>query len=146
MKSTVKLGRIAGVEVGVHWSVHAIVARRNGVEVDGITLWLLGGVARLRGEAPTPGADFRISGIGPATSLLAAAVFAATAWLAELAGTNALVVAVPNYLAVINVMLAVFNTIPAAPLDGGRILLAAIWAWRGDRLTATVVAARTGRI
>ena len=194
MTSTVRLGRIAGVAVGVHWSVlaivvlvvaglsahftrivpgypwgayllaavvaavlfvasllahemaHAIVAQRNGVEVDGITLWLLGGVARLRGEAPTPGADFRISVIGPVTSLLVAGVFGAAAWLAELADLNGLVVAVPSYLATINVVLAVFNTIPAAPLDGGRILRAAVWAWRGDRLTATVVAAGAGRI
>lgn len=194
MTSTLRLGRIAGVAVGVHWSVlaivvlvvaglsthfsglvpgypwaayllaavvaavlfvlsllaheiaHAIVAQRNGVEVDGITLWLLGGVARLRGEARTPGVDFRISVIGPVTSLLAAVVFAAAAWLAELADMNALVVAVPRYLAAINVVLAVFNTIPAAPLDGGRILRAAVWAWRGDRLNATVVAARAGRV
>jgi Zn-dependent protease/predicted transcriptional regulator len=194
MTSTVRLGRIAGVAVGVHWSVlaivvliiaglsthfpriapgyswaayllaavlaavlfvisllahemaHAIVAQHNGIEVDGITLWLLGGVARLSGEARTPGADFRISVIGPVTSLLAAAVFGAAARLAELADMNTLVVAVPNYLAVINVVLAVFNTIPAAPLDGGRILRAAVWAWRRDRLTATVVAARAGRV
>ena len=129
-----------------HEMAHAIVAQHNGVEVDGITLWLLGGVARLRGEAPTPGADFRISVIGPVTSLVVAGVFGAAAWLAELADLNGLVVAVPSYLAAINVVLAVFNTIPAAPLDGGRILRAAVWAWRGDRLTATVVAARAGRI
>jgi Zn-dependent protease len=107
---------------------HAIVAQRNGVEVDGITLWLLGGVARLRGEAPTPGVDFRISVIGPVTSLVGAGVFGAAAWLAELADLNGLVVAVPSFLAAINVVLAVFNTIPAAPLDGGRILRAAVWA------------------
>jgi Zn-dependent protease len=194
MKSTVRLGRIAGVAVGVHWSVlaivallvvglsahfnrmvpgypgatyllvaslaavlfvlsllahemaHAIVAQRNGVEVEGITLWLLGGVARLRSEATTPGADFRISAIGPLTSLLVAAVFGAVAWVADLVGMSALVVAVPSYLAAINVVLAVFNSIPAAPLDGGRILRAGVWAWRGDRLAATVVAARAGRI
>lgn len=194
MTSTFKLGRIAGVAVGVHWSVlaivalviiglsnqfsrmvpgypwaayplvaaltavlfvlsllahemaHAIVAQRNGVHVDGITLWLLGGVARLRGEASTPGVDFRISAIGPVTSLLVAALFGATAWLADLAGVSSLAVAVPRYLAAINVVLAVFNLIPAAPLDGGRILRAGVWAWRGDRLTATVVAARAGRV
>ena len=179
MTSTVRLGRIAGVAVGVHRSVlaivvlvvaglsahlprivpgypwgayllaavvavalfvasllahemaHAIVAQRNGVEVDGITLWLLGGIARLRGEAPTPGVDFRISVIGPVTSLVVAGVFGAAAWLAELADLNGLVVAVPSYLAAINVVLAIFNTIPAAPLDGGRILRAAVWAWQG---------------
>lgn len=194
MRSTVRLGRIAGVAVGVHWSVlaivallvvgvshhfsrmvpgypwaayplvaalaavlfvlsllahemaHAIVAQRNGVEVDGITLWLLGGVARLRGEASSPGADFRISVAAPFTSLLVATLFGATAWLADLADMGALAVAVPRYLAAINVVLAVFNMIPAAPLDGGRILRAGVWAWRGDRLTATVVAARAGRL
>ncbi|MGH3967911.1 MAG: site-2 protease family protein, partial [Mycobacterium sp.] len=129
-----------------HEMAHAIVAQRNGIEVDGITLWLLGGVARLRGEAATPGADFRISAIGPVTSLLVAAVFGAVTWLAELGDMNALMVAVPRYLAAINVVLAVFNTIPAAPLDGGRILRAAVWAWRRDRFTATVVAARAGRV
>ncbi|MGH9208972.1 MAG: CBS domain-containing protein, partial [Acidimicrobiales bacterium] len=82
---------------------------------------------------------------GPVTSLLVAGVFGAATWLAELADMNTLAVAVPRYLAAINVLLAVFNTIPAAPLDGGRILRAAVWAWRGDRLTATVVAARAGR-
>lgn len=194
MKATVKLGRIAGVAVGVHWSVlaivvllvaglsvhfpdiapgyppaayllaavvaavlfvasllvhemaHAIVAQRNGVEVDGITLWLLGGVARLRGEAATPGADFRISAVGPASSLLIAAGFYGLVWLGVVTDVNDLVLSVSNYLALINVVLAVFNTIPAAPLDGGRILRAAIWAWRGDRFTATMVAARAGRI
>ena len=134
------------VSLLAHEMAHAIVAQRNGVEVDGITLWLLGGVARLRGEAPTPGADFRIAVIGPVTSLLLAGVFGAAAWLAELADMNTLMVAVPSYLAWINLLLAVFNAIPAAPLDGGRILRAAVWAWRGDRLTATVVAARAGRV
>ena len=194
MTPTVKLGRIAGVQVGVHWSVlaivallvaglsvhfpqvvpgypwgahllvavltatlfvlsllahemaHAVVAQRNGVEVEGITLWLLGGVARLRGEAATPGADFRISAVGPLTSLLVAAVFEAAARLSDWAQFSALAAAAFGYLAFINVVLAVFNTIPAAPLDGGRILRSAVWALRGDRLTATVVAARAGRI
>ncbi|EHI14238.1 Zn-dependent protease [Mycolicibacterium thermoresistibile ATCC 19527] len=194
VKATVRLGRIAGIPVGVHWSVlgivlllvvglsvqlqsvvggypqaayitaafgtaalfvlsllahelaHAVVARRNGVEVDGITLWLLGGVARLRGDALTPGAAFRIAVVGPLTSLLMAAIFGAATWLAEGAGLGDLTHAVLLYLAIINVVLAVFNLIPAAPLDGGRILRAAIWAWRGDQYVATVWAARAGRL
>ena len=84
--------------------------------------------------------------IGPVTSLVVAGVFGAAAWLAELADLNGLVVAVPSYLAAINVVLAIFNTIPAAPLDGGRILRAAVWAWQGDRFSATVLAAQAGRI
>lgn len=194
MKATVRLGRIAGVSVGMHWSVlgivlllviglsvqfpvlaegyatweyilaavvtavlfvvsllahelaHAIWARRNGVGVDGITLWLLGGVARLRGDALTPGAAFRIAVVGPLTSVLAGAVFGVAAMLADDAGFSSLTVSVLSYLALINVVLAVFNLIPAAPLDGGRILRAAIWAWRGDQYVATVWAARAGRL
>lgn len=129
-----------------HEMAHAIMARRNGVDVDGITLWLLGGVARLRSEALTPGAELRISGIGPVTSLGVAAVFGAVAWLVDTAGLGQLSMSVFRYLAGINVLLAVFNVIPAAPLDGGRILRAVVWAWRGDRLTATVLAARAGRL
>ncbi|MGV0764104.1 site-2 protease family protein [Mycolicibacterium sp. XJ647] len=194
VKATVRLGRIAGVSVGVHWSVlgivlllvvglsvqfqmlaegyatweyilaavvtavlfvlsllahemaHAIWARRNGVGVQGITLWLLGGVARLTGDALTPGAAFRIAVVGPLTSFLAAAVFGVAALLADDAGLSSLTVTVLSYLALINVVLAVFNLIPAAPLDGGRILRAAIWAWRGDQFVATVWAARAGRL
>ncbi|MGV0871559.1 site-2 protease family protein [Mycolicibacterium sp. XJ879] len=194
VKATVRLGRIAGVSVGVHWSVlgivlllvvglsvqfrvlaegyatweyiiaavvtavlfvlsllaheiaHAIWARRNGVGVEGITLWLLGGVARLTGDALTPGAAFRIAVVGPLTSFLAAAVFGVAALLADDAGFSSLTVTVLSYLALINVVLAVFNLIPAAPLDGGRILRSAIWAWRGDQFVATVWAARAGRL
>lgn len=194
MRTTMRLGRIAGVPVGVHWSVlgvvallviglsaqlpalfpgralvvyplagvvaavlfvlsllahemaHAITARRNDVEVESVTLWLLGGVARLRGEATTPGADFRIAVVGPATSLVLSGVFALIAWGVGNAGLDALGVGVLAYLAGINLLLAIFNIIPAAPLDGGRILRAAVWAWRGDRLTATVWSARAGRV
>lgn len=194
MKPTIGLGRVAGVRVGLHWSVlgivvllvvwlsarmpvilpgyaggayfvvavlaaalfvlslfahemaHAVMARREGIEVDGVTLWLLGGVARLRGEALTPGSDFRVAVVGPVTSLALGAVFGALAWLATVAGVTQLAVAVLVYLAWINVVLAAFNVIPAAPLDGGRILRAAVWARRGDRLTATIWAARAGRV
>ncbi|ODQ93662.1 peptidase M50 [Mycolicibacterium holsaticum] len=129
-----------------HELAHAIWARRNGVGVDGITLWLLGGVARLRGDALTPGAAFRIAVVGPLTSVLAGVVFGVAAMLADDAGFSSLTMSVLSYLALINVVLAVFNLIPAAPLDGGRILRAAIWAWRGDQYVATVWAARAGRL
>lgn len=120
---------------------HALVAQREGIEVAGITLWLLGGVAELRGEARTPGADLRIAAVGPLTSLALGVVF----WLVSLplpglAGATLL------YLGGVNVLLAVFNLVPAAPLDGGRVLRAALWAWRGDRLFAAVTAARAGRV
>ncbi|MGY1664538.1 site-2 protease family protein [Geodermatophilus sp. SYSU D00696] len=128
-----------------HELAHALVARRNGVEVEGITLWLLGGVARLRGGARTPGAEFRIAGVGPLTSLVLGGLFMAAALLARAADAGGLPVAVLDYLAVINVSLALFNLVPAAPLDGGRLLRALLWWRRGDPWSSAVTASRAGR-
>jgi Zn-dependent protease/CBS domain-containing protein len=128
-----------------HELAHSVVARRNGVGVDSIVLWLLGGVAQLRGEPKTPGADFRIAVVGPLTSVALAVVFGlGAAGVAQL-GTAGLTYGVLMYLAATNAMLAIFNLIPAAPLDGGRVLRAALWRWRGERQKAAVSAARAGR-
>lgn len=190
VRESLRIGRIAGVNVGINWSVlaifallwfslsagrfpaaypdhttgmyiaaggvaatvfflsllahevaHALVARRNGIEVEGITLWLFGGVARLSGEARDPGADLRIAGVGPLVSLALAAVFFVSSF-----APAGLVGGVLLWLAVINAALAIFNLMPAAPLDGGRILRAFLWRRRRDRLSATVTAARAGRV
>ncbi|MFF2846439.1 site-2 protease family protein [Streptomyces sp. NPDC058001] len=195
MRATFVLGRIAGVRVGVHWSVlvilgiiafglaqgrlpgaypgdspalywltgivtavvflasllahelaHAVVARRNGVDVQDIVLWLLGGVTQMTTEAPAPGAEVRIAGVGPLVSLVLGGVFALLAWLtAQVAGIGLPVEALA-WLAGINVLLAVFNSVPAAPLDGGRLLRAFLWWRTGDRVRATVGATRAGRV
>jgi Zn-dependent protease len=129
-----------------HELAHSVVARRNGIEVESIVLWLLGGVAQLRGEAKTPGADFRIAIVGPLTSIVLAVAFGLAAGGVALLGATGLVYGVLFYLSATNAMLAVFNLIPAAPLDGGRVLRAALWHWRGDRQAAAVSAARAGRI
>src|SRR3712207_571334 len=129
-----------------HELAHALVARRNGVEVEGITLWLLGGVARLKGAARSPGAEFRIAGVGPLTSLVLGFVFLAAAMLARLADADALLVEVLDYLAGINMVLALFNLVPAAPLDGGRLLRALLWRRRGDPWSSAVTAARGGGV
>jgi Zn-dependent protease/CBS domain-containing protein len=129
-----------------HELAHSIVARRNGVEVESIVLWLLGGVAQLKGEAKTPGADFRIAIVGPLTSFVLAIVFGLAAAGLTLLASTGLPFGVLVYLAATNAVLAVFNLIPAAPLDGGRVLRAALWQWRGDRQAAAVNAARAGRI
>ncbi len=129
-----------------HEIAHAVVARRNGVEVEGITLWLLGGVARLKGEAGSPGAEFRIAGVGPLVSAVLAGSFALLALLSAGVGIDGLPLAVLQYLAVINLSLAVFNLLPAAPLDGGRLLRAYLWRRRGDASSAAVTAARAGRV
>lgn len=129
-----------------HEVSHAVVARRHGIGVEGITLWLFGGVARLEGEAETPGADLRIAGVGPLTSLILGVVFGGLALAGGVIGLPAIVVDVLLWLGVINVALAVFNLVPAAPLDGGRILRALVWRARGDRLKATVTATRAGQV
>lgn len=129
-----------------HEVSHAIVARRNGIEVERITLWLFGGVAQLKGDPKSPGADFRIAVVGPLVSIAVGVISAAIAvGLAAIAVPD-LAVGIFAYLAGINVLLALFNLVPAAPLDGGRVLRAALWAWRGDRARAAVNAARAGRV
>jgi Zn-dependent protease len=128
-----------------HEVSHAVVARRNGVGVRSITLWLFGGVAQLDGEAHTAGADFRIAAVGPGTSIALAVVFALGQLAADAVGSAALVVTVLSWLWKINLLLAAFNLVPAAPLDGGRILRAALWRAWGDRVRASVAAARAGR-
>ncbi|NEA27850.1 site-2 protease family protein [Actinomadura bangladeshensis] len=134
------------VSLLVHELAHAVVARRNGIEVSGITLWLLGGVAELRGEPRSAGADLRIAVVGPLASLAVGGVFAIAAVVASAATGPGLGVETLAYLAGINGILAVFNLVPAAPLDGGRVLRAFLWWRRGDRTAAAVIAARAGRV
>jgi Zn-dependent protease/predicted transcriptional regulator len=123
-----------------------VVARRNGLPVHSITLWIFGGVAELGGEAPNPGAELRIAGIGPLVSLLIGLAFGGVAVALALAGERGLVFGAIAWLAVINLALAVFNVLPAAPLDGGRLLRAVLWKMHGDRVRAAVSAARAGRV
>lgn len=124
---------------------HALVARRLGMQVEGITLWLFGGVAKLGGEAATARAELQVGVIGPAVSVAAAAVFGLVALALDGFGASGLVVAVPAWLARINLILAVFNLVPAYPLDGGRVLRGLLWARHGNKLRATATAARAGR-
>ena len=195
MTTSLRLGRIAGIEVGLHWSLaivfvlivwtlagqvlpefvpeqpqsaywlvsalaailfyvsllshemgHALVARRLGVKVDGITLWLFGGVARLRGEAAMPGIEVKIAIAGPLVSFALAILFGAATLLLDATAGPPLVEVGCAWLATSNAMLLLFNLIPAFPLDGGRLLRAWLWQRSGDRYRATSSAARLGRI
>ncbi len=127
-----------------HELAHAVVARRFGVEVKGLTLWLFGGVATLGGEPPTPQADLRIAAAGPAASLGLGLGFGLIAGGLDLLGVAHLAVVAARWLAGINLMLGVFNLVPGAPLDGGRLLRAFLWRRHGDRVRAAVTAARAG--
>lgn len=195
MTASFRIGRVAGVDLRVHWSVliifgliawslsagqfpaeypgnpawaylaagvgaaivfflgllaheisHAVLAMRNDLSVVAITLWMFGGVAELRGEARSPGAELRIAGVGPLVSLLLGIGFGAVALGLRLAGFTGLEFGAFVWLAGINVLLAVFNVLPAAPLDGGRLLRAGLWRLRGDRTWAAVAAARAGLV
>jgi len=129
-----------------HELAHSLVARRNGVKVEGITLWLLGGVSRLQGEFPDPGAELRVAGAGPLTSLVLGGAFWLAAWGLHALGVRGVVVAAVAWLGGINLLLAVFNVIPAAPLDGGRLLQAVLWAITKDKLKAAMWSARSGQV
>jgi Zn-dependent protease/CBS domain-containing protein len=121
---------------------HALQARREGMEIEGITLWLFGGVAKFKGMFPSAGAEFRIAIAGPLVSLVLGLAFALIAWGL---GLPAAVDGVAFWLGYINLTLLVFNLLPALPLDGGRIFRSALWAVRGDFAWATRVAAAVGR-
>jgi Zn-dependent protease len=124
----------------MHEFSHCIVARWRGLEVKSITLFIFGGVSALKGEPREPADELRIAVIGPATSFALAALFAIAGL--GLWGTGADTAAF--YLAVINAILGVFNLLPGFPLDGGRVLRAALWARSGSLFQATRTAAQIG--
>jgi Zn-dependent protease len=195
MTASLRLGRIAGIQVGASWSVlfiaaliawslagvvlpgqapglapsaywlgglvatglflgsllahevgHALVARRAGLPVRGITLWLLGGVAQLGDEPASPRDDLRVAIVGPAVSMALAIGFGLAAAALGAVGAPTLAVAVPAWLAVGNTALALFNLVPAAPLDGGRVLRALLWRRHGNRTRAAVTATTAGQV
>jgi len=128
-----------------HEFAHAIVARRFDMPIAGITLFIFGGVAEMKREPPSAKAEFWVAIAGP----IASYILAAAGWLAALALGGAGLqpaVALFSYLAVINLVLATFNLLPAFPLDGGRVLRAGVWWWTGDLGRATRSAALMGRI
>jgi Zn-dependent protease/predicted transcriptional regulator len=126
----------------LHELGHALQARRDGMEIDGITLWLFGGVARFRGMFPSAGAELRIALAGPLVSLLLGLGFAGLAGAVPMPEA---VDGVAAWLGYTNLVLLVFNLVPALPLDGGRVLRATLWLVRGDFAWATIVAAGIAR-
>jgi Zn-dependent protease len=130
------------VTVLAHEVAHAVTARHYGIPVKSITLWMLGGVTELDGESPSPRADAMVAVVGPATSIGLGAVSAALAWST---GGSGLLGSALIWLAGSSVLLGVFNLLPGAPLDGGRLLRALLWRRYGDRARAGYSAARVGR-
>jgi len=129
-----------------HELSHSLVARRYGMPIRGITLFIFGGVAEMEDEPPTAPSEFLMAIAGP----IASGVLAGTFYLLGIVGDGAAapvpVLGVLDWLAFVNMMLAVFNLVPAFPLDGGRMLRAALWGWKGNLQWATRVAANAGSI
>jgi Zn-dependent protease len=129
-----------------HELSHALVARRHGVIVEGITLWMFGGVARLGSQARDARTELRIALAGPAMSLAIGVACSLGALGNHVASGPGLLTAALGWLGLINVVLAVFNLLPGAPLDGGRVLAAILWHRSGDERAARRQAARAGSV
>lgn len=128
-----------------HELAHSLMARRMGTEIRSITLFLFGGVAEM-GEEPKQASDeLKIAIVGPLTSLGVAVLAWAAATLVAATVAAPAPVAVLEYLAGINVLLALFNLVPAFPLDGGRVLRSILWRRHGDLRRATATTARLGQ-
>jgi len=131
------------VTVLIHELAHAIVAIRRGLEVPRITLFIFGGVSHLSRQPKTAGEEFFISSAGPLTSLSVALVTGLLAFLVRTRNEQA--EAIFTYLAFVNVLLAIFNTLPGFPLDGGRVLRSIVWKKTGSFRRATRVAGSVGQ-
>jgi len=131
------------MSVLTHELSHSVLAKRQGIPVHGITLFIFGGVSRLSREPDGPWKEFVIAVIGPVSSLLLAGIFGGV-WYALGSGDSTLEVML-FLLAWSNLSLGVFNILPGYPLDGGRVLRAAIWGLTGNHRKATHVASRAGQ-
>jgi Zn-dependent protease len=131
------------VSLLLHELAHSVQARREGMEVSGITLWLLGGVSSFKGMFRSAGAEFRIGAAGPLVTLVIGAIMVVLGYAIALPSA---VDGVVVWLGLTNLFVLVFNLLPAFPLDGGRILRSALWRLRGDLGWATRVAGAVSRV
>lgn len=132
------------VSILLHELSHALVARHDGVPVTRITIWMLGGVAQLGGHARSAASELKIAIAGPLTSLAFGSTSLIVAVIIGVLGANDLVVATFGWLAVVNASLAVFNMLPGAPLDGGRVVAALLWRRTGNEQFARFRSAQAG--
>lgn len=132
------------LSVVLHELSHSLIARRHGVEMRGITLFLFGGVAQMGSEPQTPKAEFRIAIAGPIASVIIGGLFFLLSLGSAAVSAPTPVTGVLTYLGLINMVLAVFNLVPAFPLDGGRVFRAVLWHMKGDLRWATRIASQVG--
>lgn len=127
-----------------HEFSHSIVARHYGIPMKGITLFIFGGVAEMTREPPNPKSEFLMAIAGPIASVVVGIAFLALAKLAVMLGGGLPIVAVLAYLGWINFLLAIFNMVPAFPLDGGRVLRSILWGARKNLHWATRISSAVG--
>lgn len=132
------------VSIVFHELWHSLVARKFGLTMKGITLFIFGGVAEMPEEPRSPRAEFFMAAAGPVSSIVLGAGLVGLAALGQTGGWPRPVVGVANYLGFLNLVLAGFNLIPAFPLDGGRILRAVLWGWKDNLRWATRIASNIG--
>ena len=128
----------------IHEFAHSVIARREGIPMKGITLFIFGGVAEMKDEPPSAGTEFRMAIAGPIMSVFVGTCCYAIYLLGTQRGLPAASLAVFSYLAFINIALAVFNMLPAFPLDGGRVLRAYLWNRSHNLRRATRFVSRLG--
>jgi Zn-dependent protease len=127
-----------------HELSHALMARRRGVRMNGITLFIFGGVAEMESEPEDARTELLTALAGPAATIALLLVLWPLAILSRIYEWPLLIQATVSYLAIINLVLLVFNAIPAFPLDGGRVLRAVLWSRKGDVQRATRIASQAG--
>lgn len=125
-----------------HELAHSVVAKRRGIGIEGITLFVFGGVSRMKGEPASAGDELKMAIAGPAFSFVSAIVF----WLIAAAAQGTTIAAICSYVAALNLVIGVFNLIPGFPLDGGRVLRAIIWKYTGNLLYSTKIASTVGQV
>ncbi len=128
-----------------HELSHSLVARRFGLPIEGITLFIFGGVAEMHDEPETPKAEFFMAIAGPIASIVIGLFFLGVRFVGETSGWSTPITGVVNYLAIINFILAGFNLLPAFPLDGGRVLRSGLWKWKNNIKKATRQASAIGK-
>jgi Zn-dependent protease/predicted transcriptional regulator len=132
------------LSIVTHELAHSIVARRHGVAMRGITLFIFGGVAEMTDEPPSAQAEFRVAIAGPLSSTVIALACLVAARAARTLEWPVPIEGVFFNLGVINGVLVLFNLIPAFPLDGGRVLRSALWSWKKNLTWATFITSRIG--
>jgi Zn-dependent protease/CBS domain-containing protein len=134
------------VSILVHELAHSVVAKRSGLKIGRITLYLLGGVSEMEEEPNNPSLELKMAAAGPLTSLAISALVGVGWLLSASMNLSPLVQAPLLYVALVNALVAGFNLIPAFPMDGGRVLRSLLWRRNGDIVHSTVVASNAGRV